>query len=241
MKRVIYVTAILMATVFTASAQQAPRRTYINFNYVSSKMDNEMGLRLKSDYGAALSIGHTYYLHRKPLWGMVRFGLDWTIFDLNFSKYSTEYQVSGEGDQSTEKINFYKAEAGMHLGPSVTVTPVKGLSVSGYYRYAPTYSAYFKDDLEAVLSDTKGQFAQKDAATLDNVSPDYLDEITKRYKGGYGSYQVLGVSVFYKFISIGVEKRWGSTSLKYGEAEDGSVRKVKLKTSGPRVYLGVRF
>ena len=45
---------------------------------------------MKSDFGAAIVWGKTYYLHKKPLAGMIKFGIDWSWMDLNYAQYKLE-------------------------------------------------------------------------------------------------------------------------------------------------------
>lgn len=67
------------------------RSKYFNIGYVSQKLtDKTYGGELKSDFGASLSWGKTYYLHKKPLFGMMKFGLDWSWLDINYAKSSLE-------------------------------------------------------------------------------------------------------------------------------------------------------
>lgn len=33
----------------------------------------------ENDFGVSISWGKTYYLHKKPLLGMLKFGLDWSL------------------------------------------------------------------------------------------------------------------------------------------------------------------
>ena len=55
------------------------RAKYFNIGYVNQTMtDKTFGGELKSDFGVSLSNGKTYYLHKKPLFGMVKIGLDWS-------------------------------------------------------------------------------------------------------------------------------------------------------------------
>ena len=61
------------------------RSKYFNLNYVNQKLSPDIdgwdklgGGELKSDFGAAIVWGKTYYLHKKPLAGMIKFGIDWS-------------------------------------------------------------------------------------------------------------------------------------------------------------------
>lgn len=119
------------------------RKKYFNIAYGMLSLDRGNGLeKLNSDFAISLMRGNTYYLHKKPLFGMVKFGLDWSIFDIAVAKYSV-----GESDIE-EGGSIYKAEIGMQFGPSITVNPVDFLKVNLYFRYDPSYSAMFNQNEE---------------------------------------------------------------------------------------------
>lgn len=115
---------------------------YFNVAYSKQKIKfDDADSWLKNDYGVSLTRGRTYYV-AEPVKDLLRVGIDWTVFDLNFSGYSYEYPVSLYDE---EKENIYQGEVGMEVGPSLTVTPVSGLMVNGYVRYAPSFSCYYSD------------------------------------------------------------------------------------------------
>ena len=60
--------------------------------------------KLNSDFAVAINRGNTYYLHKKPLFGMLKFGLDWTVFDIAAAKYTIEESDFEDGG------DIYKAE-----------------------------------------------------------------------------------------------------------------------------------
>lgn len=204
---------IILFWCFTIQAQTSkPRGTYLNFNYVSSKLKNTSDKSsLKNDYGAAITIGHTFYLHKEPLWNIVRFGVDWTFFDLNFSQYSQKTYDEYDGE---DKNFLYQAEAGIHIGPSVTVTPVKGLNVSGYFRYAPSYAAIYND-----------------------YSENYSGGYGSFFVSGLSlSYKIISVGVENRWGSA--KYKFDDEEDEY---EEPISYKQKFKTSGARFYLGFRF
>ncbi len=114
------------------------RNKYRNISFVSMTMERDGMSALKSNYGASLTTGKTYYLHRKPIAGMIRFGIDATWFDATYTSY-----IKNEG---TESRQCHQAELGVHVGPSITVNPIANLNVHGYFRYAPNYSAQYMGD-----------------------------------------------------------------------------------------------
>ena len=121
------------------------RSKYFNIGYVSQKLtDKTYGGELKSDFGASLSWGKTYYLHKKPLFGMTKFGLDWSWLDINYAKSSLE--DFDEDTSETFQSDIHQAEFGMQFGPSVTVNPVHHLKVGAYFRVTPSYSLLYMDE-----------------------------------------------------------------------------------------------
>ena len=207
------------------------------FNFIYGKEDLEIKsdepLKLKADIHAGLGIGKTFYLHKKPIAKMIKFGLDWTYFQVDYSKYTYtdifEGYYPSYGDNSsqsyydTEDIDMHKAEVGMQIGPSITINPVDFLKLSAYFRYAPSASIFYDGD---------------------------------EVSSGFGSHFVSGFAVSYKVISLGLEGRWGQSKLEsmfsisdiedsyddpnYGMDEEPA-KKSKFKTSGLRFYLSFRF
>ena len=114
------------------------RKKYFNIAYVSQSLkDKQSGEKQKSSFGVSLVRGKTYYLHSKPLWGMVKIGLDWTQVDLNYVKYK---DITFDTQNGESTLTTHQFEYSMHVGPSVTVNPVDYLLVNVYGRYAPTFS-----------------------------------------------------------------------------------------------------
>lgn len=217
------------------------RRKYINIGYSSPSLDIE-GLdgKVKSDYSFSIVKGRTYYLHKTPLFNMVKFGLD-LGFDVNMAQYNpidgdSEGEDTGDfagdlegeedylDDEEDENMisgmlsdifpdKLYKAEIGVHFGPSVTVNPIDYLMVNAYFRYVPSYSMKITKELD--------------------------------FAGSFASYFNLGIAVSYKMISVGLEKRWGTASFESEETDETgeNVYSVKRKwtTSCPRFYISFRL
>lgn len=168
---------------------------------------------LKSDYAFAITRGRTYYLHKKPIVGLIKFGIDWTHFDLNFATYTREYEdVQVNGDPEIEKDNAYELEAAMHVGPSITVSPVKGLNINGYFRYAPSFSGYYDSD----------DF--------------YYNYASFFVAGGAVSYKVISLGIESRWGNT--EYKYEGKEDEAGNAVD---EKVKIAVSGVRFYLSFRF
>lgn len=217
------------------------RAKYFNIGYITNqtltdKVDAEA--EWKSDFGVSLTFGKTYYLHKKPLLNMIKFGIDATWFELSYAKYS-EPDVFAEGGSYTRAYNDYSSgyedyyeedfdlgihqiDASMHVGPSVTVNPVGDLKVAAYFHYVPTYSM-------VVIDDSFGH--------------------------GYVSNFAFGASVAYKAISVGIEHRWAKKATYNGLSfdEEGmdydapdfedviESDKWKMKSKSFRVFLSFRY
>ena len=217
------------------------RAKYFNIGYITNqtltdKVDAEA--EWKSDFGVSLTFGKTYYLHKKPLLNMIKFGIDATWFELSYAKYS-EPDVFAEGGSYTRAYNDYSSgyddyyeedfdlgihqiDASMHVGPSVTVNPVGDLKVAAYFHYVPTYSM-------VVIDDSFGH--------------------------GYVSNFAFGASVAYKAISVWIEHSWAKKATYNGLSfdEEGmdydapdfedviESDKWKMKSKSFRVFLSFRY
>lgn len=121
------------------------RAKYFNIGYVKQTLTDKVnGGDIKSDFGISLSSGKTYYLHKKPIAGMIKFGLDWTWMDINYAKSTWNTIDSSTKEASSSAM--HQAEIGMQFGASVTVNPIHHLKVSGYFRVTPSYSGLYRDE-----------------------------------------------------------------------------------------------
>ena len=205
---------VSMCNILFAQSKAKLRPHYINLSFSSQELKmGELGNPL-SDYGAAFTVGRTYYICKKsPILNMIRFGIDATWIDLNYSNYKFENKYGYDGgnfEWLTE--NIHQAEIGMQGGQSITITPVKRLSIHGYFRYAPSFSALFDG------GDFKGSYGSF-FVTGANVSYSVI---------GVGIEKRWGQANYKSFIDIEG----------YGSSEKVS---DKLKTSGFRAYLTFRF
>ena len=192
------------------------RKQYFNLSYANQTISSvENSAEYKSDWAVALTSGKTFYLHKRPLARMIKFGLDWTWFDLNAAQYS---YVDTELFKNRERNNLYQAEIGMHVGPSFTINPVHHLKVSAYYRLAPSYSALFDADDEGF---------HHNFALFGNL-------------GAAISWKVISLGVE---MRSGKAKYDGIEFGQFGPGKDGTstANSYKLKTESVRFYIGFRF
>lgn len=222
MKKVILLATCFILTYSSAHAQSKPGKKYLNIGYVSQhlKVADEFDgeAKIKSNFGASLSSGRTFFLNKEPIAKLLYFAIDWTYLDLNYAQYKETETYSYEDQNGieiieTEDYNSHKGEIGMQVGPSVHVGLTDGFTLSGHMRYAPSYSML------------------------------YVDE---EFSGGFGNFFTAGLSANYGAFGLGFETRWGSSKHSFNvdieEFEEQEVQvKEKIKLSGSRVFLAFRF
>lgn len=209
------------------------RRKYFYIGYMNQTLTHQdiPGLEWKSDFGFSLGMGRTYYLHKKPLFNMLKFGLDVTWLDLSYAKYSLpkgweEPEESGEyADDEDLDLGTHQVEFGLHLGPSITLNPVDHLKLNGYFHFIPSGSMIVLND-EANIS--------------------------------YVSNFAVGAAVSYKVISLGIESRWGKAKYSSFSVDEDAAGyedmeedlnmddvlvkgKNRMKTKSLRFFLTFRF
>lgn len=220
------------------------RSKYFYISYMDQTLTEQEaeGMEWKSDFGVSLGYGKTFYLHKKPLFNIIKFGLDFGI-DLSYAKYSEPDEIAELSEDDGEEtlsyptepqyeeeeldLGAHQIEGGLHIGPSITINPVHHLKVSGYFHFIPSYSGIIIND---------------------------------EFNSSYVTNFAFGGAIAYKAISVGVESRWGKAkydsyyvneeNLELDNMEEGgdiemddmvSEAKSRLKTKSLRVYIAFRF
>jgi hypothetical protein len=201
------------------------RSKYLNIFYGQQTLKNN-STEMNSDIALALTFGRTYYLHKKPIAGLMKFGLDWSFVDLNFAKYpdlpNSESVKSTSGAGLTD-LGIMQFEVGTSIGPSFTINPVDQLKLNLYFHVTPSYSIIVQNE-------------------------ELYDH--------YATFFNVGFIVAYKAISLGIETRWNSATYydgvamkRIGEVYDSMGNfhdpfenyATKMKTNTLRFFLGFRF
>lgn len=220
MVKKVFLLALGLLIASEATAQEPlMRKRYANLSFSNTKMTQKDFPSLKSNYGAAFTVGKTFFVHKKPIAKIVRFGVDATWADINYTNYKIEYRYYSDWQEpESELLNAHQAEIGVQVGPSIVVNPVSKLNIHGYFRYAPSFSALYDSDL------FRGGFANYFVG------------------GGAISYEVIGLGAEARFGSCTYKTFGGEDSEKddYNNSE-GSTENLKGKFSGMRVYLTFRF
>lgn len=229
------------------------RAKYFNIGFVKQSLTSkDDDIKYKSNMGVSMTWGKTWYLHKKPLFGMMKIGLDWSWMDFNYVKYSSveEKSVYNDGfggsngwedswgydepfgdswDMEEEDFDLefgcHQLEYGMQIGPSITVNPIHHLKVSTYFRFQPSMSLMLLDD---------------------------------EVYYGFVPFFNFGAAVSWKAISLGVEGRWGGTKYSGVSVDEGTddydymedeidasdfvdTFTQRMRTKSFRVYLSFRF
>lgn len=201
------------------------RRKYFNFSYHigNLKPADHDSYGCDSEMGFGMDVGRTWYLHKRPLAGLMKVGLDATFLSVSYDKlgeiaYPDDLfgivmgggdGMMGELDEMVD-IGNHRIDVGMQVGPSLTVNPVKALMLRAYFHYCPTYSMLLVDD---------------------------------DFCSNYASLFTYGLSVSYGFIGVGVEHRFGSGNYEcnaYLPISDMNDR-TKLKTSAVNFYISFKL
>lgn len=225
------------------------RKKYWKLGYTSPTIERTDGeaMEWKTDYAISLQKGKTAYLHSRPLWGMVKFGIDYGYMDLSYAKLKLK-SIGGAnssksaGTRSTGSEGFddivsedpsgsitdmlgidlgmHKFEYGWHVGPSVSVNPWDHLIIAAYFHAMPTFSGILEND---------------------------------EFSYGFGCATSAGISVAYKSIAVGVEGLWSKIKYKQTSFDDEddsnsnddtglfNTKNFKLKQKGPRFYISIKF
>lgn len=191
------------------------RAKYFNISYVKQSLSaKDANYKCNSSLGVAITNGRTYYLHKKPILGMIKFGIDWSFYDVNFAMYENEIN-DGNG---VKVENMYQAEVGMQVGPSVTVNPIDHLKVNGYFRVTPSYSMMYSGD---EFSGSYGTFFSAGGAISYRV-------ISFGIEGRWGN------TKYKSLVDL------GNIMGEDGDSSTGTP-KSKWKTASTRIYVSFRF
>lgn len=174
MKRLFASLVLVFCIVSAVDAQgDSFYRKYRNFSWSSMGMDFN-GVRQHSDIGASFTSGRTYFLHGKPIAGMLKIGIDATWSDIAYSRYPG----IRFNDGMPYGARWHQIEYSLHVGPSIALNPVGKLNINAYFRYAPTFSLRY----------SKGE----GVALMGNYATMFVT-------GGMVSWGIIGIGAEYRF------------------------------------------
>lgn len=189
------------------------RKKFLSIGYVNQKLSPKYGNNIEGDFGISLISARTIFLHKKPLWKVLKFGIDYG-FDINYVKYKDyeeEYNNYYDDEDTPEFISgMHQCDLGFLIGANATVNPVGDLRVSAYFRFIPTYSMLIFDG---------------------DINSSYV------------SFFTYGGEIAWKTIGIGVEGRFGSGkygSIISDYEYDDNIKET-FKTTSLRAYICLHF
>lgn len=222
------------ATFAKKSSDEFGSGRYTRIGYSWSQTGIKDGAVYDGQYGFDFVKGVSYRVHKKPIAKILKFSVDATWTDIQFSKYK-DPAISGKWtSEIDETINNDYEEDGMDfnigymslsyslgVGPSVCVAPflllnnkaLAPLHANLYFHYNPTFTAYL-------------------------ASQDGDVEIS----GAYCNMFSFGGNIVYKWIGIGIEGKWGSGKFKPVDFDtEGSLGTSKYTRKFANTCLYVQF
>lgn len=196
------------------------------------------------NYGFMMSLGNTYYVHKKPVAGFIKFGIDATWFDVTYMNYGAApewldlmgvdpndryiYDIEdGEYGIDNPNLGSHQIDVAMGVGVSATFAPffksnssINQLKGRVYCRFVPTFSAM----LISEPNDTRFNYA-------------------------FVPYVTFGAQFSWKVLSLFVEGRWGRANYKIGGLDDEADEigdavkfdKISCKNYGVRFGIGLTY
>lgn len=200
---------------------------FFNIGYAKQSLKSDYET-MNSSMAFVMQSGRTYYLHKKPIAGMIKFGIDVNYMDVSFAKYpdppaESTTSTGEDEDESLIDLGIMQIEYGIGVGPSITVNPVNYLKAGVFFHVTPSYSMM-----------------------LQNSS----------FYHHYATFFNVGLNVAYRVISIGAEYRWcgkvNYNGLSMGHIEDmaddeGNFQDpfesvgALMRTSTWRFFVGFHF
>lgn len=217
MKKVTFLILFAMFSAGIASAQDDSaarfRKKYRNISFSSQTLGDENGNYEDkgSNFGFGFTTGRSYILHKNPIAGMIRIGIDATWFDINYGNWSEKIDDG--------KAWMHKLDIGMGVGPGIHVNPVSKLGIHVYFRYNPTFTATFDNywDGLAIQGGYASYFTTGGAISWGVIS--------------LGAEARFGGGTYHSFKAPSIDD--GGVELERG--------KTKHKLKGMRAYVSFRF
>lgn len=209
-------------------------KKYFRVGYVNQSVTSASGSDMQSRFGIDLLKGRSFFLHKKPIAGLMKFAIDFGVY-LNYTMYrddvattesggSDGYQEGEQAGETTEDggsdgmMGFFSKnyppqsfDFGLMLGPSLTINPVADLRIAAYWHVMPAGSMFLKNS---------------------NMG------------AGFIPYMNYGLELTYRWIGLGVERKYGNGnlwSINNMIENGGESTPIKYRTAGYSLYLAFRF
>lgn len=117
---------------------------HLNLYFSNTELSNEMSRYpvLKSNYGAGISIGNSFFFSNKYKKPVAKFGIIADFLNLNYTNYEIELvDYQGVFSHTADQV-----DAGVQVGPVVEINPAGKLKFQIYGKYSPNFSILKADD-----------------------------------------------------------------------------------------------
>ena len=205
----------------------------------------------EADYAVSVKNGRSLYFHKKPLGGMVKIGLDYSLLDITYSKLQLKHiegvaageDTSFPSDPSAPSVSDGFDEI-VSEDPSGSVLDLLGFNL-GMHKLDQTFSVGPRITVNPIDHLMVGVYFHG-GFTLSGIFEN------DNFSYGFGHTLASGLCVSYKVIGVGFEYLWGK--VKYNQIDfeeiDGdnlsfsemfSSESFSLKHKGPKFYVSFRF
>ena len=205
----------------------------------------------EADYAVSVKNVRSLYFHKKPLGGMVKIGLDYSLLDITYSKLQLKHI---EGVAAGEDTSLPSAPSAPSVSdgfdeivsedPSGSVLDLLGFNL-GMHKLDQTFSVGPRITVNPIDHLMVGVYFHG-GFTLSGIFEN------DNFSYGFGHTLASGLCVSYKVIGVGFEYLWGK--VKYNQIDfeeiDGdnlsfsemfSSESFSLKHKGPKFYVSFRF
>ena len=229
------------------------RRKFWNIGYSVPTLERRDGTFMdwEADYAVSVKNVRSLYFHKKPLGGMVKIGLDYSLLDITYSKLQLKHiegvaageDTSFPSDPSAPSVSDGFDEI-VSEDPSGSVLDLLGFNL-GMHKLDQTFSVGPRITVNPIDHLMVGVYFHG-GFTLSGIFEN------DNFSYGFGHTLASGLCVSYKVIGVGFEYLWGK--VKYNQIDfeeiDGdnlsfsemfSSESFSLKHKGPKFYVSFRF
>lgn len=208
----------------------------------------------EADYAVSVKNVRSLYFHKKPLGGMVKIGLDYSLLDFTYSKLQLKHIEGVAAGEDTSLPSDPSAPSAPSVSdgfdeivsedPSGSIFDILGFNL-GMHKLDQTFSVGPRITVNPIDHLMVGVYFHG-GFTLSGIFEN------DNFSYGFGHTLASGLCVSYKVIGVGFEYLWGK--VKYNQIDfeeiDGdnlsfsemfSSESFSLKHKGPKFYISFRF
>ena len=234
------------------------RRKCWNIGYSVPTLERRDGTFMdwEADYAVSVKNVRSLYFHKKPLGGMVKIGLDYSLLDITYSKLQLKHIEGVAAGEDTSLPSDPSAPSAPSVSdgfdeivsedPSGSILDLLGFNL-GMHKLDQTFSVGPRITVNPIDHLMVGVYFHGGFTASGILEND-------NFSYGFGHTLASGLCVSYKVIGVGFEYLWGK--VKYNQIDfeemeiDGnnfsysemfSSESFSLKHKGPRFYVSFRF